>query len=139
MLNIFGNILKSLIVNVDVESWRYCIPRRHRLLGQTTKQPLSNFEVKKALQNISNFKSWGLTVAVYKKNKCIAKIWEKHLKKKAKKNPASLLKISLWGNSVSACANESPGFSVSGASTPNGLFQTINGLKRLVSYSKRLH
>ena len=27
----------------------YCIPRRKRLLGQTTKQPLSNFE------NISNF------------------------------------------------------------------------------------
>ena len=57
----------------------------------------------------------------------------------SKKGPASLLKISLWGSSVSACANEPPGFSVSGASTPNGLFQTINGLKRLVSYSKRLH
>ena len=64
---------------------------------------------------------------------------EKHLKKKVKKGPASLLKISLWGSSVSACANEPPGFSVSGASTPNGLFQTINGLKRLVSYSKRLY
>ena len=57
----------------------------------------------------------------------------------SKKGPASLLKISPWGNSVSACANEPPGFSVSRASTPNGLFQTINGLKRLVSYSKRLH
>ena len=63
----------------------------------------------------------------------------KYLKQKVKKDPASLLKISLWGSSVSACANESPGFSVSGASTPNGLFQTINGLKKLVSYSKRLH
>ena len=66
-------------------------------------------------------------------------MWEKHLKKKVKKGPASLLKISLWGSSVSACANEAAGFSVSGASTPNELFQTINGLKRLVSYSKRLH
>ena len=64
---------------------------------------------------------------------------EKHLKKKVKKGPASLLKISLWGSSVSACANEPPAFSVSGAATPNGLFQTINGLKRLVSYSKRLY
>ena len=50
-----------------------------------------------------------------------------------RKGPASLLKISLWGISVSAFANEPPGFSVSGASTPNGLFQTINGLKRSVS------
>ena len=66
-------------------------------------------------------------------------MWEKHLKKKVKKGPASLLKISLRGSSVSACANEAAGFFVSGASTPNGLFQTINGLKRLVSYSKRLH
>ena len=57
----------------------------------------------------------------------------------SKKCPVSLLKILLWGSSVSACANESPGFSVSGASTPNGLLQTINGLKRLLSYSKRLH
>ena len=25
----------------------YCIPRRHRVLGQTTEQPLSNFEPQK--------------------------------------------------------------------------------------------
>ena len=25
----------------------YCIPRRHRLVGQTTKQPLNNFEHQK--------------------------------------------------------------------------------------------
>ena len=25
----------------------YCIPHRYRLLGQTTKQPLSNFEPRK--------------------------------------------------------------------------------------------
>ena len=50
----------------------------------------------------------------------------------SKKGPASLLKISLWGSSVSACANEPPGFSLSVAPTANGLFQTIN-------YSKRLH
>ena len=53
----------------------------------------------------------------------------KYLKQKVKKDPASLLKISLWGSSVSASANESPGFSVSGASTPNRLFQIINRLK----------
>ena len=32
----------------------YCITRRHRLLGQTTKTPLSDFEPKN-LENISNF------------------------------------------------------------------------------------
>ena len=51
--------------------------------------------------------------------------------KKVKKGPASLLKISVWGSSVFAYANESHGFCISGASTPNGLFQIINGLKRL--------
>ena len=45
MLNILGKILKSLIVNVDFESWNYCIPRRY---GQTTKQPLNNFDRKKS-------------------------------------------------------------------------------------------
>ena len=40
-------ILKSLIINANFESWNYCIPRRYRLLDQTTKQPLSNFEPKK--------------------------------------------------------------------------------------------
>ena len=66
-------------------------------------------------------------------------MWEKHLKRKVTQGPASLLKISLWGSSVSTRANQPPGFSVSGTSTPNGLFQAINELKRLVSYSKRLH
>ena len=47
MLKIFGKLLKSLIVNVDFESRNYSIPCRHRLLGQTTKQALSNFEPKK--------------------------------------------------------------------------------------------
>ena len=47
MLNIFGKVLKSLIANVDFESRNYSIPRGHRLLGQTTKQALSNFELKK--------------------------------------------------------------------------------------------
>ena len=60
-------------------------------------------------------------------------MWEKHLKKKVRKGPASFPKISLWGSFVSACANKPPGFSVSGASNLNGLFQTINGLKRLMS------
>ena len=40
---------------------------------------------------------------------------------------------------VSACANQSTGFTVIGLSNPNGLFQAINGLKRLTGYSKRLH
>ena len=64
---------------------------------------------------------------------------QKHLKKKVKKGPASLLKISGWGSSVSACANQQPGFSLSRTSIPNKLFETITGLKRLVSHSKRLH
>ena len=54
-----------------------------------------------------------------------------------RKGPASLLKI--LRSSVSACTNQSPGFSLSGTSIPNELFQTIMELKRLVSYSKRLH
>ena len=54
-------------------------------------------------------------------------MWEKHLKKKVRKVPASLLKISPGDSSVSACENQSPGISGSGTSTPNGLFQTING------------
>ena len=47
MLNIFGKILRSLIGNVDFEFRNYSIPRIHGLLGQTTKQALSNFEPKK--------------------------------------------------------------------------------------------
>ena len=59
---------------------------------------------------------------------------------KVRKEPAYLLKTPLWRSSVSAFANyQPPGFSVSGTSTPDGLFQTINAIKRLVSYSKRLH
>ena len=56
---------------------------------------------------------------------------------KVTKGPASLLKIPR--SSVSACANQPPGFSLSGTLIPNELFQTIMELKRLVSYSKRLH
>ena len=74
-----------------------------------------------------------------KKNKGITKMREKNLKKKVKKSLASLLKISVWGSSVSACANQPTGFSLGGTSIPNELFQTINGLGRLVSYSKRLY
>ena len=54
-----------------------------------------------------------------------------------RKGTASLLKISR--SSVFACANQRPGFSLSGTLIPNDLFQTIMELKRLVSYSKRLH
>ena len=44
------------------------------------------------LENISNFEDWGLTLLFINKNKCIAKLWEKHLKKKIRKGPASYLK-----------------------------------------------
>ena len=48
--------------------------------------------------------------------------------------------LTLMGQlSVSDYANQPPGFFVSGKLTPNGLFQTMNELKRLVSYSKQLH
>ena len=39
-----------MIVNPE----NYFIPHRHRLLGQTTKQPLSNFDLQN-LENIRNF------------------------------------------------------------------------------------
>ena len=64
---------------------------------------------------------------------------EIHPKKKVRKRPASVLKISLWDSSVSACAIQPPDFSVSGTMTPNGLFQTVNGSKRLVNYSNQFH
>ena len=69
-----------------------CLTRIHRLFGQTTKQPLSNFGPKN-LENISNFE------LLINKNKCIEKLWEKHLKKKVRKGTASLLKTSLWDSS----------------------------------------
>ena len=40
---------------------------------------------------------------------------------------------------VPVCANQPPGFSVRENSTPNGLFQTINGVKILMGYTKRIH
>ena len=48
--NIFGKILKSLIINVDFESWYFCIPCIHRLLCPTTKQPLRNFNAQNTLK-----------------------------------------------------------------------------------------
>ena len=36
---LLGKNLKSLIINIDKNSQNCCIPRRHRLLGQTTEQP----------------------------------------------------------------------------------------------------
>ena len=42
----------------------------------------------------------------------MAKMWEKHLKKKVRKGPTSLLKISLWASSLSARLNQPHGFSV---------------------------
>ena len=56
-------------------------------------------------------------------------MWREKVKKKVRKGPTSLLKISFLDSSVSA--NQPPGFSISGTSTPNGLFQTINGLKKI--------
>ena len=52
-------------------------------------------------------------------------MWEKDLKKKVRKGPASLLKISLWDSSVSACANQPPGFSVSETSPQMGYSQHL--------------
>ena len=45
--SIIGKILKSLIMNIGFKPWKLFIPRRHGLLGQTNKQPLSNFEPRK--------------------------------------------------------------------------------------------
>ena len=44
----------------------YCIHRRHRLFGQTTKQPFNNFDPKN-LENISNFEGLGLILVASKK------------------------------------------------------------------------
>ena len=49
--SIIGKILKSLIININFESWKYCIICRHRLFGQTTKQPLNKFEPQKPWKN----------------------------------------------------------------------------------------
>ena len=92
MLNISRKILKSLIVNVDFQSSNYCIPHRHRLLGQTTKQSLSNFESKKSwkykqLQKLRPEHSC-LWIKISVQQKCE----KKYLQKKGKKGPASLLK-----------------------------------------------
>ena len=46
--SIVGKILKSLIKNDILNPESYCIPHRQRLLGKTTKQPLSNFEPRKS-------------------------------------------------------------------------------------------
>ena len=34
-------------MNINLNLENYSIPRRHRLFGQTTKQPLNNFELQK--------------------------------------------------------------------------------------------
>ena len=41
--------------------------------------------------------------------------------------------------SVPACVNQLPGLSVRGTSTPNVLFQTINGIKVLMGYTKQFY
>ena len=66
------------------------------------------------------------------------KMWKKHLKEKKFKKRICIFtqKFTLGKFSVPAWANQPPGFSVRGTSTPNGLFQTI---KMLMGYTKRLH
>ena len=66
------------------------------------------------------------------------KMWKKHLKeKKFKKRICTFTqKFTLGKLSAPAWANQPPGFSVRGTSTPNGLFQTI---KILIGYTKRVH
>ena len=58
-------------------------------------------------------------------------MWEKHLKKKARKGPASLLKISLWESSVSVCANQPPGFSLSRTSIPKWVIPKNQWIKKI--------
>ena len=60
------------------------------------------------------------------------KIWETYLPLHLKYDSGTVF-------SSSACVNQPTSFSVTESSTPNGLFQTINWLKRLMGYSKRLH
>ena len=63
-------------------------------------------------------------------------MWKKHRKVKNFKKRIVTQKFTLGKFSVPAWANQPPGFSVRGTSTPNGLFQTI---KILMGYTKRLH
>ena len=44
----------------------YCIPRRHRIFGQTTKHPLNNFVLQKPGKLI-NFEGWRLPLFAYEK------------------------------------------------------------------------
>ena len=53
----------------------YCIPCRRRLLDQSTKQLLSNFESENH-EHVSNFESWGLTLVVCKKNCSLENVLE---------------------------------------------------------------
>ena len=64
--SIVWKTLKSLIKYTDIEFWKLLYSSQTRLLAQTTKQPLSNFEPV-TVENISNFESWGLTLVAYKK------------------------------------------------------------------------
>ena len=66
------------------------------------------------------------------------KMWKKHPKEKNFKKRICIFtqKFTLGKFSVPAWANQPPGFSVRGTSTPNGLFETI---KILMDYTKRLH
>ena len=63
------------------------------------------------------------------------KMWKKHPKEKHFKKRICIF-TTLGQFSVPAWANQPPGFSIRGISTPNGLFQTI---KILMGYTKRLH
>ena len=59
--------------------------------------------------------------------------WFSIIKKWRRKTFKKSISIFTWNLtlgqfSVSACVNQATGFSVNGSSTPNGLFQTINGL-----------
>ena len=59
--SIIGKILKSLIIYIDFENLteNYCIPHKHRLIDQTTKQTLSNFEPQNPIKYKHNlFNSW---------------------------------------------------------------------------------
>ena len=64
---LFGKLWNHWSNILILNSENYCIPHRHRLLDQTTKQPLSNYEPDN-VKNISNFEGWGLTRVAYKKS-----------------------------------------------------------------------
>ena len=70
----------------------------------------------------------------------IAKMWEKHLKRKEilRKGPNLYLEFHSGTAFIPAYANQPPWFLCKHKINSNGLFQIIR-VKKLMGYSKRLH